>query len=416
MLSGMPRAPKASSSGARDVCLFRYHSPLNRVNWGGRATSLALAGIVESTGRRVTQTIGAQHIINQVSKLDRILDYSKVDEFADVIVRGGDLDNEHTSGLRRQLESVDELIVNGEGDFILTERLTLFRTLGVMRAAQLMGKPVHLLNTMLSYGHPELRNDETEAAAIAAIGGVLPGCASIMYRDPGSLALHQEMFPDLAATWQPDALFSWADQARTSLADRRAFDIFNEGVPLDVQRLLESDRPYVILSGSSLDVPEEAPTMTARVAELVEGLHARCLATVFVRSADPDDAWRKFLPPLEFEITSVKIPLAAAARLLWNSSVMISGRYHPSILASLGGTPFALMASNSHKTQTLGEVIPFPVRIPELPFFHELESVEPLLGFVDNAIAGGKRLRRGIRKQAASNGERVSAAIRSVLA
>lgn len=46
-------------------------------------------------------------------------------------------------------------------------------------------------------------------------------------------------------------------------------------------------------------------------------------------------------------------------RLVWNSVVIASCGHHPSILASLGGTPFALMASDSHKMQSSYDVVPF---------------------------------------------------------
>ena len=40
-------------------------------------------------------------------------------------------------------------------------------------------------------------------------------------------------------------------------------------------------------------------------------------------------------------------PIIAAGKILANARIFISGRYHPAILASLGGTPCVFMSSNS---------------------------------------------------------------------
>jgi polysaccharide pyruvyl transferase WcaK-like protein len=51
--------------------------------------------------------------------------------------------------------------------------------------------------------------------------------------------------------------------------------------------------------------------------------------------------------------------LLAGAFILANAKLYISGRYHPSIMASLGGTPCVLFESNSHKTESLQQVLEY---------------------------------------------------------
>ena len=58
-------------------------------------------------------------------------------------------------------------------------------------------------------------------------------------------------------------------------------------------------------------------------------------------------------------IIPMETPLVAAAKILANARVYISGRYHPAIMASLGGTPCVFMSSNSHKTLSIQELLQY---------------------------------------------------------
>lgn len=53
----------------------------------------------------------------------------------------------------------------------------------------------------------------------------------------------------------------------------------------------------------------------------------------------------------------VNIPVMAGAAVLARAEVFVSGRWHPSIMATLGGTPCVFLGSNSHKTRSLQEQI-----------------------------------------------------------
>jgi polysaccharide pyruvyl transferase WcaK-like protein len=55
----------------------------------------------------------------------------------------------------------------------------------------------------------------------------------------------------------------------------------------------------------------------------------------------------------------VETPILLAATVLANSKLFVSGRYHPSIMASLGGTPCIFLGSNSHKNTALQEILEY---------------------------------------------------------
>lgn len=388
-------------------CVYRLHDPLTRSNWGGRSTSLALGRIIEgAAGRQIKSAIGAPHILQQLTEHDHRTPnrstFTLVDDIATQIASPPLDASAELVELHAMLEESDELVVNGEGDLILTERLTLLRTLATIRATKKLGKPVHLLNSILSYGP---NRPDHEQLIIDQVGATIELCDSIVYRDPHSLALHRELFPGLDATWTPDALFSWAPYARTDLARQDAFSPETEGLPISVQRLLVERRPYVVVSGTSRYRINHARFRNTMVA-FAERLAAHGVETVFAGTDEPDRKLAETLDGTGIARVDPKVPLSAASRLLWNATAVVSGRYHPSILASLGGTPFVLMTSNSHKTRSLYDVVPFGGEVVEESFFtggrkQADHLAEVVLSYANSSV------RRRVSRSARANGRRV---------
>jgi polysaccharide pyruvyl transferase WcaK-like protein len=374
-----------------------------------------MGGIVENeAGRQIVARLSTQ-ILKPLSTLDVKSDdrsgFEIVDQLADAIVAPEPATPALRSA-RAAITAADEMVVNGEGDFILTERLTLVRTLAMMRAAKKLGKPVHLLNSILSYA--PARPDH-EKLVIDAVGETLALCDSIRYRDPASLELHRELYPRLQAGWAPDALFAWARAAKTSLAERTAFSPETEGLTIPVQRLLHGREPYVVLSGSSLadvDTAEFRATVVALRSELKKD----GITLVFAGSDGPDTKYISALKGSGMLVVQPKVPLTAAARLLWNASAFVSGRYHPSILATLGGTPFVLMHSNSHKTRSLYEVVASGTAPDEHPFFAGGAEGAARIAEAVRPVLGDRRARARVQKSAVSNSKSVIRAFTEILA
>lgn len=388
--------------------VYRLHDPLTRSNWGGRSTSLAMGRILEAgASREISGAIGAPYILEELTDFDH-RDSSRsaftlVDDLAKQIAEPPAGAKDRLVELHEMIASADEMVVNGEGDFILRERLTLMRTIATMRAAKIMGKPVHLLNSILSHAPSR---PENESFIVEQVGATLELCDSIVYRDPHSLALHREYYGGLAATWSPDALFSWSDYARTGLARRDAFSPETEGLTIPVQRLLTSGEPYVVISGTSIYGLKAEP-FRRTVTALAQRLRKKGIATVFACTDEPDRKLAGILADAGIPGVDPKVPLTAAARLLWNAEAIVSGRYHPSILASLGGTPFVLMSSNSHKTRSLYDVVPFEGSAVEEPFFKGGEKQADRLAEIVTGYAGSGATRRRVARLARKNGRQV---------
>jgi polysaccharide pyruvyl transferase WcaK-like protein len=76
-------------------------------------------------------------------------------------------------------------------------------------------------------------------------------------------------------------------------------------------------------------------------------------------------------------ILPLNMAILTGAIVLANAELMISGRFHPSILASLGGTPCIFLGSNSHKTKSLQAMLDYekPKEYSAIPNQHDIESI-----------------------------------------
>ena len=92
-------------------------------------------------------------------------------------------------------------------------------------------------------------------------------------------------------------------------------------------------------------------------------------------------------------------PILAAAKILANARVLISGRYHPSILASLGGTPCVFMSSNSHKTKSIQELLEYENCV-EFSVLPDKEEREKIIQLAEKKLALGEGLRTKIQSRA----------------
>jgi hypothetical protein len=391
----------------RRACVLRLHEAQTRINWGGRSTSLALARLVERQGgREIVSTIGAPHILGRLGDVDvrragRSV-FEVVDELAAQIAAPRPA-TEKLAQVRAALTAADELVVNGEGDFILTERLTLVRTLAMMRAARLLDRPVLLLNSILSHAPSP---PPSEDLVIDEVGATLALCDVVRYRDPVSLALHEKLYPDVAADWLPDALFAWApDAARGVGLGPDGFGPAAEGLPIPVQRMLADASRYLVVSGTSRAGVDPA-RFAATLDPLARRLADRGVAVVLAGSDGPDRDLAGATAHLPVHQVDPRVPLSAAAALLWNAVGLVSGRYHPSILASLGGTPFLLMESNSHKTSSLLDVVDNGWRTAEMPFLDSgdgpVEHADRVGAAVEELLDGASTRSRVARSAAAA--------------
>lgn len=356
--------------GRPRIVLGRFHDGSATPNWGGRATSLALVelavrdaqidDVVTLNGTFSTQPFetGAVPPRGEGSQ-DSAIRFGVVARTAGAIVAEPRTDQQRA--ILEMLDGADELWMNGEGDLILRgDRVTLARMLLIMEIALQLGCRVRLVNSMCSRapGHhavlPVVRR---------VLGGILSRCESVTYRDPVSLRLHEELFPDVPADWTPDALFTWASIAADS-SEVRGPSL--EGLSAHVTRFITDPSPYAVVSGSSARHPDARARFDA-ACRLATRLRDAGHRTLFVATDRPD----RWLADVAAETASgfvdARVPLHTARTVLAGSRVLASGRYHPSILAYGAGVPCVMMQSNSHKTRSLQETM--RSKVEEYPVF-----------------------------------------------
>lgn len=357
------------------------------LNWGCRATSLALRELIlernEIVGTVGGSTIEAQFPVSDLvgdavwGRFSRAFNRERVRALPlaapvlDAIGRRNALSHDlaaniatlnraraYDSKIRdlfEALEAADGVVVNGEGDLIFATpaRNRLLFTLTVCEMALRAGKPLYYLNAMVSECPTTGVNRETLALA----AGILERAAAFTVRDPVSLTFAQTEMPTVNARMFPDAVFSWS--GKLSPEEPRPHDF------AAIARVFEADRvpvpdllksPYLVLGGGSR-AARNWPLAIERYVALHGALKSLGLPIILAPGCGGDLFLRAVSKATGAPMLPLETPINSVAAVLSNARVMVSGRWHPSILASLGGVPTVFMGSNSHKTLTIQSML-----------------------------------------------------------
>lgn len=296
--------------------------------------------------------------------------------------------------LQRLIEECDALVINGEGALIFTNPpryVSIFFGL-VIRLALETGKKVFLLNSMFS-DCPKtgcntiLRNE---------FKNILGECTRITARDPMSYRYFKENIGD-NVEYVPDALFTWS-----SCFDNHTDKLLKipyGGIPWPEYEKRYEDfdfsKPYICLSGSSLAAwtPREAIVQYQKLAQELKKRYKvfvvpTCSGDYFLEEV-ANKTGCPFIP--------VRTNIHYGMSILANAQVFISGRWHPSILASLGGTPCVFLGSNSHKTLSIQEMLDYNV-IREYSAIPSDQDIPQIVNDVDR-LWGDVNLRKKIHNK-----------------
>lgn len=291
----------------------------------------------------------------------------------------------------------DAIIVNGEGSFIFStpawrEPLVLSM---IMHWALEKNKKVFLVNAMFSDSPISERNQTT----IKAIQPILEKCQQVIVREQTSFNYIKNNFQGISVKIVPDAIFNW-------------YNTISEIPPITNGRLIiphlsESDesfsnldftQPYIIIAGSSCYVGNQKESIPAYTS-LTEQLKKKYSGNIYlIQTCEGDEFLKKVSANTKTPLISLKTPLLAAAKILSEAQAFITGRYHPAILASLGGTPCIFMDSNSHKTLSIQDVLQYdnPKEYHAIPSHDEINSI---IEETFNVIKQGPSLRNRIKNR-----------------
>jgi len=262
------------------------------------------------------------------------------------------------AGWIARVEGADAVVINGEGSMIFTtpSRLEQRFHLAVMQLAAEAGVPFAYLNALVADPAHGPRN----AATAAATRRLLPQARLVTTRDPWSQAFLKELAPEADAVYVPDALFAWRGRlgrGRETLARPEYLTPFHERP--EWLGTWDFQKPYVCVGGSS-EAAKDPPRALASYRRLLAALPALGYPVVVTVSSTGD----AFLEELAHELGLPLVPagtnLLVAAEILAHAELVVTGRYHPAILAGLGGAPCVLLGADSHKTASVQAMLGYP--------------------------------------------------------
>ena len=292
----------------------------------------------------------------------------------------------------------DALVVNGEGSFIF--RIPAWREsiaeAMLMHWAEKMGKKVFYMNGMLS-GDPFTERNET---VVSLVGPVFEKAQVVCVREYYSEKYAHEVFTNANIKRYPDALFMWYDYINDDFKVTNGRYVMGpDGADNNSFKDFDFEKPYILISGSS-SVGTATKNMSEAVtvySKLVNRVKESFQQRVYIIIVCEGDLFLKDVGELTHTpVISMDTPILSAGKILANADAFISGRYHPAILASLGGTPCVFMSSNSHKTISLQELLQYEKQ-KEYNVLPTDDEISQMILDAANYISEGKEYRKKIK-------------------
>ena len=304
-----------------------------------------------------------------------------------------------------QASEADLLVVDGDGDIIFStppRRQTLF-LLSMIELGIRLKKPVFLINSMISDCPTSGRN----SATVSAARRLFAQCRAVSLRDLESLEYVLREMPETNASFIPDSLFGW--YSRYESCDSRA--------PLDGDFILpfpereelwgklDFSEPYICIGGGALAASQREKAIPAYV-RLVEKIKELGFRVYLTENDTPDSFLHKVAEETSVGIVPVNAPILLCGAVLAHARLFISGRYHPSIFAALGGTPCIFLGSHAHKMQSISRLLEYEVyrEFSGVPTESEIAAIAMRAG---DYLAQGDKLRLRIKRVAKKRSDEV---------
>lgn len=249
------------------------------------------------------------------------------------------------------LKKCDAVVVNGEGSIYPGSgrfaRYPLFLMYVIKRY---LNKPCCMVNHTV-----EAENEDVEDM----IRLVYPLLDYVAVREPCSARELERIGFQRKIAVVPDALFAF--QPQDDWAPSSA-----------LQQEIDFEEPYICL-GDSSGFFHVSWDISRVYRELIQQLQNICDQIVLIDgNGEYTVVFRDLTQQLGIgHVTVHNCSYANLYHVFAHSQLYISGRWHPSILCAMAGTPFILLGANSHKTQGFLELFDYPsivfdlMRLPE---------------------------------------------------
>lgn len=398
------------------------------LNWGCRATSIALAQILLNRGNITTTSKRIADTAHPIGPLTPLMLSKTYTAFAwklflkqkagGLIYRaiGGKNDfvtinpqesvsnflkstrrDQVLNNIRQKFDNADMVVINGEGSLIFRTppRRDLNFQLFSVELAHRLDKPVYYLNAMASDCPTTGTNPDVEDAVL----NTLNKCDAVVTRDP----ISSEKLTNLGLSdvqWLPDALFTWRKRYEKFLTNASLKD-----TPELFDTWPESDRfimgipkwpdSYICISGASRPPGIDQRNWVSFFEKVTLKIKTETGLQVVFLDPGGDD----FLMDIAKKTGSIFIRpstnILIGTYILANARAYLSGRFHPSILASLGGTPCTFLEANSHKTYSIQTVLDYEKQ-KVFSFKESDENIQKIIEDVQVNLEKGDKLRNQI--------------------
>ena len=297
-----------------------------------------------------------------------------------------------------QAKVADLLVLDGDGDIIFTtppRRETLF-LLAMIELGVRLKKRVFLVNSMISDCPLTGRNQKTLATA----RNLFAQCQAVALRDPESLEYVQKEMSGVNCCYIPDSLFAWFPLYQEPTAKPPANGDFLLPHPEkdEYWGKLDFSKPYMCIGGGAL-VASQAERSIECYRRLVDAVKELGYCVYLTENCQADSFLQKVASEKDVGIIPVNAPILMCGAVLAGARLFISGRYHPSILASLGGTPCIFLGSHAHKMGSLARVLEYEDGRQFSAFPGESEIAD-IVAMSRKYLAQGEGLRARIREVA----------------
>jgi polysaccharide pyruvyl transferase WcaK-like protein len=297
-----------------------------------------------------------------------------------------------------QAAEADLLVVDGDGDIVFStppRRQTLF-LLAMIELGIRQKKPVFLVNSMISDCPLTGRNQRTLSAAKR----LFPRCRAVALRDPESLEYVRTEIPEANSSLIPDSLFGWFPRFATdsSRAPVNGNVLLPHPEKDEYWGKLDFSQPYICIGGGALagSQPERSAQCYARLVDAILQLGYR----VYLTENDLADSFlQRLASEKDVGLVPVDAPILSCGAVLAHARLFISGRYHPSIFASLGGTPCIFLGSHAHKMGSLSRVLEYDVQ-RQFNAFPDDSEIAEIVATAKYYLEQGEPLRARIRQVA----------------
>lgn len=294
----------------------------------------------------------------------------------------------------------DAMVVNGEGSFIFSTppwRESLVITMCIYWA-QKLNKKVYFMNAMFSDMPGSIRNQKT----LNLVNNVLSKCEVVVTRESTSFEYVKKNLPNINPVLIPDALFSWYKLINDEhKVENGKYYIAHSAECDESYYNQDFTDPYILISGSSSPLigrnPSEAVNSYCNLVKKVKSVYKGNVYLIQV--CEGDSFLQEVSKNTNTPLVALETPLLAVAKILANAEVFISGRYHPAIMATQGGTPCVFMSSNSHKTKSLQNLLHYKDD-NEFNVIPQEEDIEQMVGIAMKYVNKQKEIRVTIKNRA----------------